>query len=229
MTALLFLLAGCAPQPASIKFDGKPEVVVHTKDAVAVQKATVLDKDGKAIDPQPTLTWKVDPATVAKYDANKVTPVGNGEATVEASTGTVKGTYKFKVAFPDKVEIAGYSAPVGVGATVNLTASVMAGADKVDGQTIAWMSSDETKAKVDASGVVTGVAEGTATITASAGDLKATQDVTVGAAAATADAKPADPKAAGKPEAKPAEVKKEEPKAAPVVTPPPGQGKGRNR
>lgn len=229
MTALLALfLIGCAPEPASIKFDGKPEVVVHTKDAVAVQKATVLDKDGKALDPQPTVSWKVDPGTVAKLDGTKVTPVGNGEASVEAAVGTVKGAYKFKVAFPDKVEIAGYSAPVGVGATVTLTANVMAGADKVDGETVTWTSSDDTKAKVDASGVVTGVAEGTAKIMAAAGDLKAEQEVTVGAAAATADAAAPAAKAPAKPEEKAAPAEKA-PAPAAVPAPPPGQGKGKNR
>ena len=231
MTALLALfLIGCAPEPASIKFDGKPEVVAHTKDAVAVQKATVLDKDGKALDPQPTVSWKVDPGTVAKLDGTKVTPVGNGEASVEAAVGTVKGTYKFKVAFPDKVEIAGYSAPVGVGATATLTANVMAGADKVDGQTVTWTSSDDTKAKVDASGVVTGVAEGTAKIVATAGELKAEQEVTVGAAAATADAGTPAPGAKAPAKVEEKAVEKAAPPAPAVVpAPPPGQGKGKNR
>ncbi len=188
MVALLALaLTGCSPTPASIKFDGEPTATVHTLDAQAVKKATVLDADGKALDPQPTdLSWSVSPATVATLDKTNVKPVGNGEATVEAKVGEVKASYKFVVALPDKVEIAGYTAgtPVAVGATQALTAAVMAGADKVDGTQITWESANTAVATVDASGTVTGVTMGTSTIKATAGELSATVDVTIGDAAA---------------------------------------------
>lgn len=188
MVALLALaLTGCSPTPASIKFDGEPTATVHTLDAQPVKKATVLDADGKALDPQPTdLAWSVNPATVATLDKTNVKPVGNGEATVEAKVGEVKASYKFIVALPDKVEIAGYTAgtPVAVGATQALTAAVMAGADKVDGTQITWESANTAVATVDASGTVTGVTVGTSTIKATAGELSATVDVTIGDAAA---------------------------------------------
>jgi len=186
MVALLALvLTGCSPTPASIKFDGEPTTTVHTLDAQAVKKATVLDADGKALDPQPTdLSWSVNPATVATLDKTNVKPVGNGEATVEAKVGEVKASYKFVVALPDKV--AGYTAgtPVAVGATQALTAAVMAGADKVDGTQITWESANTAVATVDASGTVTGVTLGTSTIKATAGELSATVDVTIGDAVA---------------------------------------------
>lgn len=184
------MLIGCAPQPASIKFDGEPTVTVHTLDAVAVNKATVLDTDGKAIEPQPALTWKVSPDTVAKLETTNVTPVGNGEATVEASVGTVKGSYKFVVALPDKIEIAGYSAPVGVGASAQLTAAVKAGETAVAGQTVTWSvePADGTIATVDAAGIVTGVALGKAKVTATSGALSSSLEIEVGAAAPVADA-----------------------------------------
>ena len=184
MVAFLSLLSACAPEPASIKFDGEPKVTVHAMDAKAVNKATVLDKDGKALDPQPQLTWSVNPATVAKLDGNKVNPVGNGEATVQATVGEVKNAYKFVVALPDKIEIAGYTAgsPWPVGGTTQLTATVKAGDAAVEGQATAWKSSDDTKATVDANGMVTGVADGTATVTATSGALSATVDVAIGGA-----------------------------------------------
>ncbi len=200
MVALLALtLTGCAPTPASIKFDGEPTATVHTLDAVAVKKATVLDADGKALDPQPAateLSWSVTPATVATLDKTNVKPVGNGDATVEAKIGDVKASYKFVVALPNKIEIAGYTAgtPVAVAATQALTATVMAGADKIDNQTITWESANTGVATVDAKGTVTGVSAGSSTIKATAGALSATVDITVGAAApaaAVADAKDA--------------------------------------
>ncbi len=189
MVALLALaLTGCSPTPASIKFDGEPTATVHTLDAVPVKKATVLDADGKALEPQPTteLSWSVTPATVATLDKANVKPVGNGDATVEAKVGDVKASYKFVVALPDKVEIAGYTAgtPVAVGATQALTANVMAGADKVEGMTVTWESTNTAVATVDASGTVTGVGPGASTVKATAGELSATVDVTIGDAAA---------------------------------------------
>lgn len=187
---LATLLVGCAPEPASIKFDGDAVVTVHTMDAVPANKATVMDKDGKALETQPTINWAVNPATVAKLDGNKVTPVANGEASVEATVGTVKGSYKFVVALPDKVEIAGYTAGSAwpVGGDTQLTAAVKAGDAAVDGATVTWSSNNETVATVDATGKAHGVAEGTATITATSGALVATVDVTIGGAAVAADA-----------------------------------------
>lgn len=44
---------------------------------------------------------------------------------------------------------------------------------------VKWSSSDETIATVSSSGVITGVAEGTATITATSGPFTATVSVTV--------------------------------------------------
>jgi ethanolamine utilization protein EutQ (cupin superfamily) len=190
MVAILALLVGCTPEPASIKFDGEAKVTVNAKDAVDVQKASVLDADGKAIDPMPALTWSVAPDSVAKLEGTKITPIGNGEATVTAAVGDVKGTYAFVVALPDKVEVAGYTAgtPWPVGQSAQLTATVKAGDMAVAGQTITWSSSADTIATVSADGTVNGVAAGTATITAKAGDLMGTVDVVIGDAPATADA-----------------------------------------
>lgn len=47
---------------------------------------------------------------------------------------------------------------------------------------VTWSSSDDTKATVSTNGVITGVAEGTATITATSGTFTATVAVTVTAA-----------------------------------------------
>lgn len=190
MVALLALLVGCAPEPASIKFDGAPVVTVHALDAVQVNKATVMDKDGKALETQPVLTWSVTPPAVAKLEGTKVTPVANGDATVQAMVGEVKGTYKFQVALPDKVEIAGYTAGQGWPAEVaelKLTASVKAGDKVVEGQAVTWSSSDETVATVSADGTVTRVAaDKTSTITATSGALTSTVDVSTSATAAVA-------------------------------------------
>lgn len=188
MVALLALFVGCAPTPASIKFDGDAKVTVHTLDKVDVSKATVLDAEGKAIEPQPTLTWTVGPDTVAKLEGTQVAPVGNGEATVTAAIGEVKSNYTFVVALPDKVEIAGYTAGSAwpVGQSAQLKATVKAGETEVAGQTVTWTSSSDAVATVAADGTVTGVAAGSAIITATSGALSATVDVTIGGEAVAA-------------------------------------------
>ncbi|MEP6689505.1 MAG: Ig-like domain-containing protein [Gemmatimonadaceae bacterium] len=58
------------------------------------------------------------------------------------------------------------------------------------GRTITWLRSDLTKATVNASGLVTGVAVGTATITATSEGVSGTAGVTVRAAVASVDVIP---------------------------------------
>ena len=200
LSIITLVLTACAPAPHSIKFDGEQTVTVHTLDAVAQAKATVLDKEGKAINPQPKLACSVNPASVAKLDGEKVAPVANGEASVECKVGEVKGAYKFVVALPDKVEIAGYDATAAWpgGGSTQLTAAVKAGDAAVEGQTVAWSSSDANIAEVDANGNVLGKAEGKATVTATSGTLTASVEVTIGGAVATTDAAPPAPEMGGK-------------------------------
>lgn len=183
------LLVGCAPTPASIKIEGA-DVTVNKVDAVAIPKATVLDAEKKAIEPQPTLTWKVEPATVAKLDGTKVVPVANGTAKVTATLDKLTASYNFTVALPDAIEVAGYTAgtPIPAGGSVKLTAKVKSGDKEVPGMTVTWASDNEAVAKVDKDGNVTTVAEGTANIKATLDKLNSTVAVTVGAAAAAADA-----------------------------------------
>lgn len=68
-------------------------------------------------------------------------------------------------------------ATVKIGETVALTATVEP--ENADDKTVVWTSSDELVATVDAEGVVTAVAAGTATITAACGELSAKCQVTV--------------------------------------------------
>ena len=68
-----------------------------------------------------------------------------------------------------------------LGETVQLTAEVRdQNARVMAGATVTWRSSASSVATVDASGLVVGVAEGTATIRASAGSAQGTAEITVG-------------------------------------------------
>lgn len=74
------------------------------------------------------------------------------------------------------VSVAPTTATVAVGATTTLAATK---APTNASGTVVWSSSDTSVATVDQSGVVTGVADGTATITATLGSFTATSTVTV--------------------------------------------------
>ena len=84
---------------------------------------------------------------------------------------------KPKTAEPTGIVLDKTTANVVVGGGLNLTVAVTPGDAEMP--TITWTSSDETVATVDATGKVTAVKAGTATITATAGELSATCTVTV--------------------------------------------------
>jgi len=172
---------GCAPQPASITFEGEPLVTVNTLDALPLKKANILDKAGKPIAQPPKITWTVTPETVAKLEGEKaIKPLANGEATVTATIGTVKGSYQLVVAVPDKIEVVGYDAPkpIAVGSSIQLKANVMAGMKPVEGQKVMWKTTDDKFATVN-NGKVTGVAPGKCHIVANLGALEARVEVEV--------------------------------------------------
>ena len=103
--------------------------------------------------------------------------------------GVLKTTATQEPIAVESVTVAPTTATVKVGETVTLTATVLP-TDAAD-KTVVWTSSDNTKATV-ADGVVTGVAAGEVTITATAGGKSATATVTVEEAAAPSDRTPGD-------------------------------------
>ncbi|WP_143412184.1 Ig-like domain-containing protein [Arabiibacter massiliensis] len=76
------------------------------------------------------------------------------------------------------VEVTGASDTVEMGSSLQLSAAITP-ADATDVGTLAWSSSDEAVATVDASGKVAPVAPGTAVITATVGSVSGTFEVTV--------------------------------------------------
>ena len=120
-----------------------------------------------------TVTWTTSANLVATVDAlGVVTAVGNGTATITASAGSASGSAVVTVAqevasvevLPSIAELTAW------GETVQLVAEAL----DANGHTVAvaefsWESADALVAEVDALGLVSGTAEGEATITASAG------------------------------------------------------------
>lgn len=77
------------------------------------------------------------------------------------------------------VTVAPSSASLAVGATVQLTATARDNKGNVVSTTFAWTSSNAAVATVSASGLVTGIAAGTASITATTGSKRGSASVTV--------------------------------------------------
>ena len=131
-----------------------------------------------------TVNWSSSNTSVATVDANgKVTAVKEGSATITAKAGeksaTCSVTVAKKVVAVTSVSLNKTSLSLTEGDTATLTATVKP--DNATNKTVTWSSSNTAVATVDASGKVTAVKEGSATITAKAGDKTATCAVTVAA------------------------------------------------
>ena len=162
--------------------------------AVTLDKISVSLLAGKTaalaatVDPEQAgqaVTWTSSDENVVTVDENGVlTAVAAGTATVTAAAADNTGASavcEVTVTKPvSSIKLDKTSASILRGKTVTLKATVSP--DDAANKAVAWSSSDKKIATVDAKGVVTGVAKGTATITAKAKDgsgVKATCKITV--------------------------------------------------
>ena len=129
-----------------------------------------------------TVTWSSGDTSVATVDASGlVTGVTEGMATITASAEPASGSAEVTVTqLVASVKVSPAAGTIGLGSTLQLTAE---GFDEngvaVEGAEFVWESSDTSVATVDASGLVTGVAAGPATITATAGNGQGTAELAV--------------------------------------------------
>ena len=127
-----------------------------------------------------TVIWSTSDTNVATVDNGVVTAKSAGTATITAKAGdktaTCVVTVAKKVIAVSGITLSQTTAALTEGETVTLTATVTP-ADATD-KTVTWSTSDAAVATVE-NGVVTAVSEGTATITAKAGDMTATCEIFV--------------------------------------------------
>lgn len=161
------------PVPAtSVTISGAPEQLPVGKTAqltAAVEPADSTDK----------VAWASSDESVLTVDAaGLVTAVANGEATVTAMAGEHSDSATITVTTPaTSVTVSGASEnPLNVGDTVQLRAEV-----KPEGTTdkAMWASSNANVLTVDADGLVTALANGEATVTATAGEHSDSATITV--------------------------------------------------
>ena len=157
--------------------------------------ATTLDSNGNGLTGR-SVTWTSDNAAVATVNASGlVTAVGVGTTTIRATSEGITGTATITVTPPPvaSVDVTPPTASIVVGATQQLTATPKdANGNALTGRAVTWSTSDATVATVDTNGLVTGIAVGTATITATSEGVNGTSVVTVNSVpVATVDLTPA--------------------------------------
>lgn len=150
--------------------------------------ATGVYSDGSSADVTSLATWSIDSPQVAEVTLGVVRALTAGTARVTASFGGLSATATITVPNATFVSLAVTPdrATTGVGGTVQLhaVATLSDGStQEVTSPTAAWSSAHPNIATVSASGLVTGVAAGTTTITATVGALSASATLEVSAAA----------------------------------------------
>ena len=161
---------------ASVKLNQTTLELIAGKEATLT--ATVKPDDAT----NKTVTWSSNNETVATVDNNgKVTAKAAGEAIITAKVGDKQATCNVKVTAAEvaveSVTLDQSSLELIAGKEATLTATVKP--DNATNRTVAWESNAISVATVDNNGKVTAKAEGTAIITAKAGDKTATCTVTV--------------------------------------------------
>jgi uncharacterized protein YjdB len=165
-----------APNPASVAVGATVQLTATLKDA---NQNTLTGR---------TVTWTTSNASVATVNSGTglVSGVAVGSATITATSEGKSGTSAVTVVAGTPAPVATVTvtpnpASVAVGATLQLTATLKdANGNTLTGRTVAWTTSNASFATVNSSsGLVTGVAAGSATITATSEGKSGTSAVTV--------------------------------------------------
>ncbi|UJF31880.1 type I pullulanase [Paenibacillus hexagrammi] len=146
-----------------------------------VLNAIVKDQTGAALTEQ-QITWSSSNEDVVSITSSgRMHAVSTGTATVTAQIGDVKRTVTVHVEplLPAKISLTG-SSSVFATRTLQLSASVFDQFDQtLSDVPLTWATSDSTIATVNTDGAVTGLREGTVTITARSGNAQGTMTITV--------------------------------------------------
>ncbi|HYR99477.1 MAG TPA: Ig-like domain-containing protein, partial [Gemmatimonadales bacterium] len=144
--------------------------------------ATPKDANGNALTGR-VVTWSSSNTSVASVNAGGfVTSGAAGSATITAASEGKSGTSAITVTSVPVASVTVSPAPASVqaGQTVQLTATPKdVNGNPLTGRVVSWSSSNTAVATVNASGLVTGVVAGSATITATSEGQSGTSAITV--------------------------------------------------
>ena len=173
-------LSVVAPAPTTVAVI--PDTVALTALGQTAQLAAeVRDQIGRVMEGV-VVSWSSADATIAAVDsAGLVRAIGGGATRVTATAGEVSGTAVVTVMqSAGSVVVSPAADTVALGDTLRLAAEAFdENGHAVEGAEFTWSSSNGSVATVDASGLVRGVAEGRATIMATAESVTGTSEITV--------------------------------------------------
>ena len=181
--------AGVTGRAALTVMAPAPTTVAVTPDTVALRAlgqtaqlaAEVRDQIGRVMEGV-VVSWSSADTTIAVVDsAGLVSAVGSGTTAVAATAGEVSGAAVVRVMqSAGSVVVSPSADTIAPADTLRLVAEAFdENGHPVAGAEFRWTSSDVSVATVDASGLVRGVLEGMATITAAVGEASGTSEITV--------------------------------------------------
>lgn len=176
--------------PVATRIDVSPPNAALIVGSNVQLSATVYDQNNQTM--SSAVSWTSSAVAVATVsNTGSVLGVTAGGAVITAATGGASGTASVSVTAPNRtirrVQVAPGADTILVGETVTLTATAYDAQDvPVAGHTVSFGSSNATVATVTQTGVVTGAAPGTVTITVTIDGVSGTGTVTVKSAPASA-------------------------------------------
>ena len=174
------ILAVVAPVPTTVSVT--PDTVVLTAIGQAAQVAAEVRDQGGHVMVGARVSWSSADTMVAEVDSTGlVTAAGGGTTVVTvAAGGASAGAVVTVMQSADSVDVSPPAATVAVGDTLRLVAEAFdENAHRIEGAEFDWSSSDSSVARVDGSGLLRGVAEGVASVTATAGNGRGRAEITV--------------------------------------------------
>jgi uncharacterized protein YjdB len=166
--------------PATIVLKGTPDTLTGLGSQAKVE-AQVQDDAGRPVEDAKVEFASADANIVEVKDGTLVAKAV-GSTTVTATSGKLQQRFEVGVKLPDVAELAFDTVPaalaVGESAPLVVVAKAVDGA-AIQGVTVAYTTSDEKVATVDATGTVTAVKPGAVTITAAGGSKTAEAKLTV--------------------------------------------------
>ncbi len=144
--------------------------------------ATITDQNGATVSGG-SLSWTTSSAPIAMVSSTGlVTAIGNGTAAITVTLGSLSATGTVIVSqVATNLELSDTSVSLSsLGDTTQITAKVKDyNSNQISEATVTWQSSNDAVATVSSTGLVTAIASGAATVTATSASLNATSSVTV--------------------------------------------------
>lgn len=167
---------------AAVTMNVNPARMTVAPGETATFEAEVLDGEGSVLT-DAEVVWSSDSESVATIDGGVVTGVEDGMTTIRATYENLEASATVTVYTPvESIDVEPETLEIPLGSTEQITATGFDSAgNELMGRTFTFQSQDQSVARVNFDGVVTGAGEGTTTILIQSDQASATVDVTVNA------------------------------------------------